>query len=52
MAFGDQQNDIEMLEFAGESYAMEKAASGVAAHAKYTTNCVENVLRDLLRTLS
>lgn len=52
MAFGDQQNDIEMLEFAGESYAMEKAAPGVASHAKHTTNCVENVLRDLLKTLS
>ena len=51
MAFGDQQNDIEMLEFAGESYAMEKAAPGVASHAKYTTNCVENVLLELLKTL-
>ena len=51
MAFGDQQNDIEMLEFAGESYAMEKAAPGVASHAKYTTNCVEDVLRELLKSL-
>lgn len=51
MAFGDQQNDIEMLDFAGESYAMEKAAPGVAEHAKYTTNCVEEVLRTLLNTL-
>lgn len=49
MAFGDQQNDIEMLELAGQSYAMETAASGVAEHAKYTTGCVEDVLTDLLK---
>ncbi len=52
MAFGDQQNDIEMLEFAGESYAMEKAAPGVASHAKYTASCVADILRELLKTLS
>lgn len=48
MAFGDQQNDLEMLDLAGESYAMKNAASGVSEHAKHTTDSVEAVLRKLL----
>lgn len=51
MAFGDQQNDIEMLDFAGESYAMTTARKDVIAHAKYTTDCPEDVLRELLNRL-
>lgn len=51
MAFGDQQNDIEMLNFAGESYAMTTAKEDVLAHAKYTTDCPEDVLRELLKSL-
>lgn len=49
MAFGDQQNDIEMLQFAGESYAMESAAPNVSVYAKHTTDSVEKVLRNLLK---
>lgn len=33
MAFGDQENDIEMLEFAGIGIAMENAPEHVKAHA-------------------
>ena len=51
MAFGDQQNDIEMLDFAGESYAMSTAKKDVIAHAKYTTDCPEDILRELLNRL-
>lgn len=51
MAFGDQQNDIEMLDFAGESYAMTTAKKDVIAHAKYTTDRPEDVLRELLKSL-
>jgi Cof subfamily protein (haloacid dehalogenase superfamily) len=35
MAFGDSSNDIEMLRWAGLSYAMENAAPSVKAAAKY-----------------
>ena len=33
MAFGDQENDIEMLEFAGIGVAMENAGEHIKAHA-------------------
>lgn len=52
MVFGDQYNDIEMLELAGKSYAMSDAASGVAQHAKYITDSVEDVLEDVLSGLN
>lgn len=48
MAFGDQHNDVEMLSLAGHSYAMSTAAPGVAPHAKYTTDSVEDVLKNLV----
>ena len=51
IAFGDQQNDIEMLKFAGTSYAMKTCAPGVAEHADATIDCVEDVLEALLKTL-
>lgn len=35
MAFGDGQNDVTMLELAGESYAMAKSAPEAIAAAKY-----------------
>jgi hydroxymethylpyrimidine pyrophosphatase-like HAD family hydrolase len=35
MAFGDSSNDIEMLRWAGLSYAMENAAPSVKAAAIY-----------------
>ena len=51
MAFGDQYNDIEMLELAGYGYAMSNAAPGIAGHAKYVTDSVEEVLEDVLAGL-
>jgi Cof subfamily protein (haloacid dehalogenase superfamily) len=35
MAFGDSDNDITMLRWAGRSYAMENAAADIKAAAKY-----------------
>lgn len=48
MAFGDQYNDVEMLELAGYGYAMSNAAPGIAGHARYVTASVEEVLEDVL----
>ena len=48
MAFGDQYNDVEMLAAAGYGYAMSDGAPGVAAHSKYVTDSVEEVLEDVL----
>lgn len=52
MAFGDQYNDVEMLELVGQGYAMSNAAPGIAGHAKYVTDSVEDVLEDVLAGLS
>ncbi len=52
MAFGDQYNDVEMLELVGQGYAMSNAAPGIAGHAKYVTDSVEEVLEDVLAGLN
>lgn len=51
MAFGDQQNDIEMLEYIGKSYAMAHAKPDVKQHATDITDSVEGTLRDVLKNL-
>lgn len=48
IAFGDQYNDIEMLQFAGSSYAMASAAPGVADYATHITDSVEKILVEIL----
>lgn len=48
MAFGDQYNDVEMLQLVGESYAMSNAAPGISYYSTYVTNSVEDVLEDLV----
>lgn len=48
MAFGDQYNDTEMLQFAGTSYAMSDGAPGISDYTTDVTDSVEDVLRDLL----
>lgn len=48
IAFGDQYNDVEMLEMVGTSYAMSNAAPGISIHADYVTDSVEDVLEDIL----
>ncbi len=42
MAFGDGENDIDMLEFAGIGVAMGNAGDNVKAHADYVTDSVDN----------
>lgn len=46
MAFGDNFNDVEMLDNVGFSYAMERADDGVKKHAKFTTELVERTLKE------
>lgn len=47
-AFGDNTNDIEMLDIAGFSFAMSHAHAEAKAHAKYTCSDVRDVLREIL----
>lgn len=51
MAFGDQHNDIEMLELAGTSYAMAEAAPGVSRYSDHVTDSVEKVLEEILSSV-
>lgn len=48
VAFGDQYNDVEMLQYAGTSYAMSGAAPGISYYSTYVTDSVEEVLEDIL----
>ena len=48
VAFGDQYNDIEMLQLVGTSYAMSNAAPGISKYSTYVTDSVEDVLEDIL----
>lgn len=52
ICFGDQQNDIEMLEYAGTSYAMAHAKPDIQKHATNITESVEKTLRQLITSLS
>ncbi|MEJ8735061.1 MULTISPECIES: HAD family hydrolase [Mediterraneibacter] len=51
VAFGDQYNDVEMLQLVGTSYAMSNAAPGISYYADYVTDSVEDVLEDILADL-
>ena len=51
ITFGDQYNDLEMLQLSNISYAMTTAATGVADYATHTTDSVEKTLKDLLKNL-
>lgn len=51
MAFGDRQNDVEMLSLCGVSYAMEHSTDDVKKFATGTTNSVAKTLREFLKTL-
>lgn len=46
MAFGDNYNDIEMLDSVEFAYVMEKAVDDVKKHAKYITGNVEVTLKE------
>ena len=57
MAFGDQQNDIEMLKQAYHSYAVANALPETQAAARFMTDSstddgVLKVLKELLKTLA
>ena len=51
MTFGDQYNDAEMLQFAGTSYAMNTGAPGIADFATNTTDSVEQVLKEFVKSI-
>lgn len=51
ISFGDQQNDIEMLEYTEKSYAMAHAKPEIQTHATDITESVEKTLHELLKTL-
>lgn len=51
VVFGDQYNDVEMLQLAGISYAMSSAAPGISSYSTYVTDSVEDVLEDILSSL-
>ena len=51
IAFGDQENDVEMLTLAGKSYAMEGGVPAAKEVADELTSCVEDTLKTLLTTL-
>ena len=51
VAFGDQYNDVEMLQSVAHSFAMDTCAPGVEKHAKYTTSDVRETLKKILETL-
>ncbi len=48
LVFGDEENDVEMLDFAGTAYAMSTAKETVKPHADYVTESVEDILRTLI----
>ncbi|MBR5509305.1 MAG: HAD family hydrolase [Lachnospiraceae bacterium] len=50
MVFGDNQNDISMLELTPNSYAMAHAKPDVQAHAAHTCVSVTAFLREFLKT--
>ncbi len=52
MVFGDNQNDISMLELTPNSYAVDHAKPDVKAHAAYTCKSVTAFLREFLEKQS
>ena len=48
MAFGDNYNDIEMLQAVSYDYAMKNGVDKVKSLCKYHTESVEDVLQDLI----
>ncbi len=51
MAFGDEYNDIEMLQAVGRSYAMDTARPGVKKISRFITGNVEEELKGLIQEL-
>lgn len=51
MAFGDNYNDIAMLDKVYYSYVMEKVASDVKKHGRFITGWVEGTLREQFKDI-
>ena len=51
VVFGDQYNDVEMLQIAGTSYAMANAAPGIDKYATHVTGSVEKILQQIIDEL-
>ena len=51
MAFGDNYNDIDMLNSVTYSYVMETAADDIKKHGKYVTDWVEGSLRENFKSI-
>ena len=51
MAFGDNYNDIAMLDKVYYSYVMEEAASDVKKHGRFITGWVEGTLREQFKDI-
>ena len=51
MAFGDNYNDIDMLNSVTYSYVMETAADDIKKHGKYVTYWVEGALRENFKSI-
>ncbi len=49
VAFGDQYNDMEMLQFAGTSYVVSTCAPGMETYATHVTDSVLESLKEILR---
>lgn len=49
VAFGDNDNDIEMLEKVKYSFAMDTAKENVISSAKYKSSRVEDTIKDLFK---
>ena len=52
VVFGDQYNDVEMLQTAGTSYAMKNGAPGIEKYATHVTDSVETVLAEIINGLA
>ena len=50
MAFGDRQNDVEMLSLCGISYAMEHSTDDVKKYATGSTDSVVKTLREFIKS--
>ena len=47
ISFGDQYNDVEMLQLTGISCAMANSAPGIAYYSTYVTDSAVKVMRDI-----
>ena len=51
MAFGDNYNDVDMLDSVTHSYVMSTAAEDIKKHGRYITDWVEKSLRESFKDI-